>query len=145
MLAGSLHSSWSKLGKGHHVNMCMRPRPLRQCMGLKHCQCIASLCKHWDMSQQRCKSLQKYMCGFPVQTYGKLQGAISLIQRRESKIPAIKFLVLIHSTCPYKNCPQVLPVPPQIILFILRRFSFFQASRHTKKKKIVWKLAQYCI
>ena len=34
------------------------------------------------------------MCGFPVQTFGK---------SRESKIPLVKILVLIHSVCPYKN------------------------------------------
>ena len=29
------------------------------------------------------------------------RGAISLIQRRESKTPAIKYQILIHSACPY--------------------------------------------
>ena len=56
------------------------------------------------------KTLQTY--GFPIQTYGKLQSATTLIQRRESTIPAIKFLVFIHSACPFKIMPQVLPVPP---------------------------------
>ena len=70
---------------------------------------------------------------FPVQHMGKLWGGgISLIQRCESKIPAIKFLVLIHSRCPYKKCPQVLPVPPRIILFIISKISFFSTQCVTR-------------
>ena len=42
------------------------------------------------------------MHGFPVQTYGKHSRGISLIQRYESTIPAVKFLVWIHSVCPQK-------------------------------------------
>ena len=58
--------------------------------------------------------------GFPIQTYGKLQSAITLIQRHESTIPAIKILVYIHSACPYKKlCPEVLPNP------LLFNFFFF--------------------
>ena len=38
----------------------------------------------------------------PYTNMGKLQSAITLIQRHES-IPAVNFLVLIHSACPYKN------------------------------------------
>ena len=84
---------------------------------------MASLYKHWEMSQM-CKSLQMYMYGFLIQTYGKLQSAVSLIQRSESTIPAIKLLVFIHSARPYKNyapkCSQYLhELVNYILLFFL--------------------------
>ena len=40
------------------------------------------------------------MYGFPEQTYGKLQSAITLILRCESKFPKVKSLVSTHSACP---------------------------------------------
>ena len=56
------------------------------------------------------------MYGFPIQAYGKLQSAVSLIQRRESTIPTMfySFYAPIQ-----KLCPQVLPVPPRILFFFL--------------------------
>ena len=117
MQAGSLYSSWANM---------------------------ASLYKHWEMSQYRCKSLQIYVYGFPIQIYGKLQSAITWIQRRESTIPAIEFLVLIHSTCLSKKLyPQVLPVPPWIRLFIIIFFfylvcSFYWMALCTKKPRDLW-------
>ena len=53
------------------------------------------------------------------QYYGKLQSALTIIQRHKSTIPAIKF------ACPYKacTCPQVLPVLPQI-KYLIMNFKF---------------------
>ena len=50
------------------------------------------------------------MHGFPIQTWGTLQSAMTLILRHESKFCPVKPLVLIH-----KKCPEVLPKGPQII------------------------------
>ena len=36
----------SKSGNGGHVYMCTWPRPLKQCVGVKHCKCMGSLYKH---------------------------------------------------------------------------------------------------
>ena len=49
------------------------------------------------------KTLQVH--GFLYKHMGKLQRAITLIVRCESKFPAIKILVLTHSACPCKNYP----------------------------------------
>ena len=62
------------------------------------------------------KTLQMY--GFPVQTYGKIQSAIILIQRRESKMPAVKYRVLIHSACPCKNYAPKCSQTPHELVFI---------------------------
>ena len=53
---------------------------------------------------------------------GKLQSAVTLIQRRESTIPTIKFLDFIHSTCPYKN---YVPKCSQFLHKLIIYFFFF--------------------
>ena len=111
-------------------------------MGIQYCKCMASLYKHWEISQQRCKSLQMCMYGFSILTYGELHSAVTQIQRRESTIPAIKFLVLIHSACPCKNyalkCSQFLHE-----LFFLSTQCVISNNHHTKLKKIV-QIASQC-
>ena len=94
---------------------------------------IASLYIHCE---KRCKTLQKYVCGFPVATNIILlwqnftKGAISLILTCESTIHQVKNLVLIHFTCTCKNCaPKCSQFPHKLVIYLL-----FQASRHTKQK-----------
>ena len=67
-------------------------------------------CGHAPYVAREYKTLQTY--GFPIQTYAKIQSAITLIQRHESKIPSIKLLILIHSACHIKIVPQVLSKAP---------------------------------
>ena len=64
------------------------------CMGSKHCKHMASLYKH----------------------LGKLQSAITLIQRCESTIPTPSFTIQICVRTHIKSFPQVLPVPPWSLL-----------------------------
>ena len=79
-----------KIGKGRHVYVRAWPRPSRSA---------------WA------ETLQTH--GFPVQTYGKLQRAVTLFLRRESKFFQVKSLISAHSACPCKNYPpQVFPTPP---------------------------------
>ena len=67
----------------------------------------------------------------------KLQSAVTLIQRRESTIPAIKFLVFIHSARPYKN---YVPKCSQFLHELIIYFFFFylvcnkRADTLSKKK-----------
>ena len=68
----------SKSGKVHHVHVCMTT-PTHVVCGQETAKRMAPLYKH-----------------------GKLPSAITLIQRRESTIPAIK-LVLNHSAHPHKK------------------------------------------
>ena len=92
--------------------MCARsPAPHVAC-GRKRCKCMASLYKHM----------------------GKLQRAVILILRRESKFLKVKFLHSIHSTHPCKNyIPKCSQFPNKLIKH------FFPKSRHTKQKKAVQK------
>ena len=99
--SSSLHSSCSKYGFPiqAYIGRCLN-------RGVNHCKCTCM------------DSLYKRM--------GKLQRAISLIQRRESKIPAIKFLVLIHSACPYKNyAPKCSQFPHKLDYLIIYLNLFF--------------------
>ena len=57
---------------------------------------------------------------------GKLQSTITLIQRRESTIPAVKLLVLIYSVSNLR--PEV---PPRITLF------FLQVEKNSTLRSIV--------
>ena len=61
--------------------MCARGPAPHVARGRKHCKCMASLYKHM----------------------GKLQRAVTLILRRESKFLKVKSLHLIHSARRYKN------------------------------------------
>ena len=72
--------------------MCARGPAPHVARGRKHCKRMASLYKHM----------------------GKLQRAVTLILRCESKFLKVKSLHSIHSARRCKNCPQVLPVPPWI-------------------------------
>ena len=83
------------------------PRPSRR----KHCKCMAS---YTNM--------------------GKLQRAITLILRHESKSPCIKSLVSTPSACPCKNYPPKCSQIPHELDYLFK-FAFFQASVHTKQKK----------
>ena len=78
----------------------------------KHCKRMASRYKHM----------------------GKLQSAITLIQRRESTIPAIKLLVLIRSAYSYKNHgPKCSQKPHELFSFyLLFKFFFFPRTIHPK-------------
>ena len=60
---------------------------------------------------------------------GKLQRAITLIVRCESKICLVKSLISTHSACPCKNCPsKYSQIPHEFLL----PYSFFQAAYTTK-------------
>ena len=55
-------------------------------------------------------------------------GAITLILRRESKIPSVKLLVLLDSACPCKNyAPKCSQFPHELNLQLF----FFQGINHT--------------
>ena len=55
-------------------------------------------------------------------------GAIALILRRESKIPSVKLVVLLHSACPSKNyAPKCSQFPHKLGL----QFFFLQAGTHS--------------
>ena len=79
---------------------------------VKHCKCMASLYKHM----------------------GKLQSAITLIQRRESKIPSIKFLVLTYSACSCKNYGPKCSQKPHELNY-LNSFFFFRGNHTLSRKK----------
>ena len=81
-----------KVGKGRHVYVRAWPRPSRSA---------------WA------ETLQTH--GFPVQTYGKLQRAVSSFLRRESKFFQVKSLVSTHSACPCKNyVPRCSQIPHEL-------------------------------
>ena len=69
-------------------------------------------------------------------TYGKTSKCHNFnSERRESTIPAVKFLVLIHSVCTYTNhvlkCSQI----PHNWLIFFYYLVFVTRDRHTKQKK----------
>ena len=68
------------------------------------------------------KTLQ--MHGFLYKYMGKLQRAITLILRRESKFPRIKSLVSTHSACPCKNYPPKCSQIPHELDYLFK-FAFF--------------------
>ena len=47
---------------------------------------------------------------------------LTLIQRRESKIPAVKYRVLIHSACPCKNYAPKCSQPPHKLDYLSKSF-----------------------
>ena len=68
------------------------------------------------------KTLQ--MHGFLYKHMGKLQRAITLILRRESKFFQVKSLVLTHSACPCKNyVPKYSQTAHELDYFF--KFAFF--------------------
>ena len=84
---------YQKVGKGRHVYVRAWPRPSRSA---------------WA------ETLQTH--GFPVQTYGKLQSAVTLILRCESKFLKVKSLHSIHSARRCKNyVPKCSQFPPELI------------------------------
>ena len=75
------------------------------------------------------------MHGFLYKHMGKLQRAVTLILRRESKICPVKSLVSTHSACPCKNCPP----PPKYSqtpheLDYLFKFAFFKLACALSRK-----------
>ena len=81
--------------------------PTHVTRGRKHCKRMASLYKHM----------------------GKLQSAIILIQRHESTIPTMKFLVFVHSVHPYKNCVL------KCSHFLHELFNYFLQATDTLSRK----------
>ena len=78
--------------------MCARGPAPHVVRGRKHCKRVASLYKHM----------------------GKLQRAVTLILRCESKFLKVKYLHLIHSARWYKNyVPKCSQLPPELIKVIL--------------------------
>ena len=92
--------------------MCARGPAPHVARGRKHCKRMASLYKHM----------------------GKLQRAVTLILRCESKICPVKSLVSTHSACPCKNCP---PKYSQTLheLDYLFKFAFFKLPCTLSRKK----------
>ena len=81
-----------KVGKGRHVYVRASPRPSRSA---------------WA------ETLQTH--GFPVQTYGKLQRAVTSFLRCESKFFQVKSLVSTHSACPCKSyVPRCSQIPHEL-------------------------------
>ena len=82
--------------------------------------------------------------GFLYKHMGKLQRAVTLILRRESKICPVKSLVSIHSACPCKNYPPKCSQIPHELDYLFK-FAFFfylvfnKATRTLSRKKIVQK------
>ena len=74
--------------------MCTRNPAHHVARGRKHCKCMASLYKH---------------------NMGKLQSAITLILRCESKFRNVKCLVSTHSACPCKS-PSAPKTPANYII-----------------------------
>ena len=61
---------------------------------------------------------------------GKLQSAVTLILRCESKFPKVKSLVSTHSACLYKNyLPRCSQIPHELIYFV------FSRGPHTEQEK----------
>ena len=86
----------TKVGNGRHVHVRAWPRPSRSA---------------WAETLQTHGFLYKHM--------GKLQRAITLILRCESKFFQVKSLVLTHSACPCKNYPKCSLTPHELdYLFI---------------------------
>ena len=78
--------------------MCARGPAPHVARGRKHCKRMASLYKHM----------------------GKLQRAVTLIQRRESKFFQVKSLVSTHSACPCKNyVPKYSQTPHELDYLII--------------------------
>ena len=65
---------------------------------------------------------------------GKLQRAVTLILRCESKFSHVKSRVLTHSACWYKNYLPKCSQFPQTF-FAQEIFFFFQGDQNTKQKK----------
>ena len=68
------------------------------------------------------KTLQLH--GFLYKHMGKLQRAVTLILRRESKICPVKSLVSTHSACPCKNYPPKCSQTPHELDYLFK-FAFF--------------------
>ena len=97
MQAGSLNFNFvNKLVKVVTF-MCSRGPAPHVARGRKHCKRMASLYKHM----------------------GKLQRAVTLMLRHESKFPKIKSLVSTHSACPYKNYAPRCSQPPCELFFYI--------------------------
>ena len=112
MQAGRLNFNFVKKLVKVVTFMCARDPAPHVARGRKHCKRMASLYKHM----------------------GKLQRAVTLILRRESKFPKVKSLVLTHSACPCKNyLPKYSPTPQTLINYI--NFFFFQAKPQPKIKE----------
>ena len=77
------------------------------------------------------KTLQ--MHGFLYKHMGKLQRAITLIVRCESKICLIKSLVSTHSACPCKNYPPQCSQTPHELDYLFK-FAFFKETRTLSRK-----------
>ena len=73
------------------------------------------------------KTLQVH--GFLYKHMGKLQRAITLIVRCESKFPAIKILVLTHSACPCKNYPPKCSQSPHELDYLFNYLNLLFSRR----------------
>ena len=94
MQAGSLNFNFVKKLVKVVTFMCARGPAPHVARGRKHCKHMASLYKHM----------------------GKLQRAVTLILRRESKFLKVKFLHSIHSARRCKNyVPKCSQFPPELI------------------------------
>ena len=87
--------------------MCARDPAPHVARGRKHCKRMASLYKHM----------------------GKLQRAVTLIVRCESKICPVKSLVSTHSACPCKNYPaKCSQTPHELDYLIIYLFNYLNLS-----------------
>ena len=70
----------------------------------------------------------------PIQTWEKLQRAVTSFLRCESKFFQVKSLVSTHSVCPCKNyVPKYSQTPHELDYLVI---SLFTRSGHTKQKKL---------
>ena len=96
--------------------MCARGPAPHVARGRKHCKRMASLYKHM----------------------GKLQRAVTLIVRCESKICPVKSLISTHSACPCKNyLPKYSQIPRLFNYLMIYINLFFFQGDHTLSRKIM--------
>ena len=100
MQAGSLNFNFVKKLVKVVTFMCARGPAPHVARGRKHCKRMASLYKHM----------------------GKLQRAVTLILRRESKFSHVKSHVLTHSAC---RCKNYLPKCSQFLQTFFAQEIFF--------------------
>ena len=113
-----------------------------------------------DLNQGPLELQVRYNCTTMYTVSGYHSNTISSIspnQRRQSKFPRVKSLVLIHSTCPYKNyVPKYSQTPHELFFYhsvirsinkiqILSFFSFTsRLSRSIIQLLVAWNEQQDC-
>ena len=90
--------------------------------------CARDPAPHVARGRKHCTSLYKHM--------GKLQRAVTLIVRCESKICPVKSLVSTHSACPCKNYPPKCSQIPHELDYLFK-FAFFKLPCTLSRKKTV--------